>query len=275
MTAIDTGAGAEPKPLAPRTTRGINRIGVGSLMRREVLREISFFKLAVLGPALQAALFAGVFTLAMGAHVPVVGALPFPEFLAPGLIFVAMAQRAFESSAYTIIYDKLETLVGDVFGAPLSTTEILVGYTASSTGIGLLIGASVWLVLLPLGAGLPAEPLVALYFAVVSGVIMSLLGLLAGIQSDRWDSLSGKEVFILGPLLFLSGTFFSVEVLAEPFRSIMAVNPIYYMIDGFRYGMTGQFEAPVWIGATLCLALAAVLWIVCLRVLDSGYKIKA
>ncbi len=157
----------------------------------------------------------------------------------------------------------------------LTAAEILSGYVLGAIGTGFLIGIPVWLILLPFGASLPAAPMTAVGFVILGCALLALLGVLAGMQSQRWDSLSAKETFILAPLLFLSGSFFSIEALSEPFRTLMLFNPIFHLVNGFRYGMTGHADVPVWISAAVLAGLLAGMTAVGLHLVKIGYKVKA
>ncbi len=261
--------------LAARRISGCNTLGVATLIWRQVIAEFLVFKLVLLGPALQALLFAVVISLAVGSRIAEVGGLPFLEFLAPGLVIAAAVQRSFESTAFSMVHEKLEGTIADVFGAPLSAIEILTGYTVGATVTGLCIGLPVWLVLVPFGAGLPQDAGVMAYFVLTGCVTLALFGLIAGMQSHRWDSLSAKETFLLTPLLLLSGSFFSISALEEPFLSLMMANPIFHLVNGFRYAMTGYADAPVWISAAVVGLLAVGLFLVAIRLVAIGYKVKA
>jgi len=261
--------------LTPRRYAGLNHLGVRAVLMRIVMGEIMFFKLVIFGPALQALLFALVISLAVGHRIAEVAGLPFLEFLAPGLIVAAAVQRSFESTAFMLVYEKLEGTIGDVFGAPLTAAEILTGYVLGAIGTGFLIGVPVWLILLPFGAGLPLAPFTALFFVVIGCALLALLGVMAGMQSQRWDALSAKETFILAPLLFLSGSFFSIEALSEPFRTLMLFNPVFHLVNGFRYGMTGHADVPVWISAAVLAGLLAGMILIGLHLVKIGYKVKA
>jgi len=269
------GRAAPRVTLAARRISGFNTLGVATLIWRQVIAEFLVFKLVLLGPALQALLFAVVISLAVGSRIAEVGGLPFLEFLAPGLVIAAAVQRSFESTAFSMVHEKLEGTIADVFGAPLSAIEILIGYTVGATVTGLCIGLPVWLVLVPFGAGLPQDAGAMLYFVLTGCVTLALFGLIAGMQSHRWDSLSAKETFILTPLLLLSGSFFSIAALEEPFRTLMMANPIFHLVNGFRYAMTGYADAPVWISAAVVGLLAAALFLVAIRLVAIGYKVKA
>lgn len=261
----------------PRVRRfgRVNWLGVVSLLMREIRREWRFFGVAVLGPALQASLFAAVFTLAAGRDVPDLGGLRFFEFLAPGLVIAAIMQRAFESTAYTVMFDKLEAAIGDLLGAPMTAGEVLAGWIGSAAAISAAIGVTVALAMALFGLGAPAHPLTALWFVACAILLFAATGVLAAILSDKWDGLSGKETFMLVPLIFLSGTFFPLEAVPEGFwRAAFQANPIVYLVDGFRYGMTGQASTDPLLAGLVALAAALAMTAVAHAVFKSGYKIK-
>lgn len=245
-----------------------------TLIRRQIIGEILVFRFAILGPAFQALLFASVIWIAVGETIPVIGGLSFLEFLAPGLVIAAAAQRAFESTAFSVVHEKLEGTITDTWGAPLSAFEILSGYVVGSLIVGLMIGAPVWLILTPFAAGLPVHPAALLYFFITGGIVLSIAGLVAGMVAPKWDSLSAVETFIIAPLLFLSGSFFSIQALAEPFKSIMALNPIFHLVNGFRYGAAGEADAPIWISVLALGGSAALALMIGYSLVARGYKIR-
>lgn len=266
-------AGASP----PRVRRfgPVNWLGVASLLKREMMREWRFFGVAILGPALQASLFAAVFTLAAGEAAPTLGGLSFFQFLAPGLVIAAVMQRAFECTAYTLMFDKLEAALQDLLGAPMTAAELLAGWIASALAISSAIGLTVALAMALFGLGWPAHPLAALWFAGSAILLFAALGVIAAILSEKWDGLSGKETFVLVPLIFLSGTFFPLEATPEGlWRTLFQANPILYLVDGFRYAMIGQASVDPWRSGAVAGAAAAAAILAAHALFRSGYKIK-
>jgi ABC-2 type transport system permease protein len=259
----------------PRRFGARNWIGLFSLIRRELIREYKWLGMTVVGPALQSVLFAAVFTLA-GAGEGRVGALTFLEFLGAGLIISAVIQRGFEVTGYSIMFDKLESDgLQDILGAPLSPGEILTAYLVTATVVAGLIGGIVWIVLLPLGLGAPAHPLAALGFGLIVAATFSMIGLIAAILSKKWDALSGKETFVIMPLVFLSGTFFPLSAVPEgAWRTAFEANPVFYLVDGFRWAATGQAETDPLLAAGVALALFATAFAIAARMVATGYKLK-
>lgn len=272
MSATTPSAG----PPEPRKFGRVHWLGIASLVRREMHRELRFFGIAVLGPALQAALFATVFALAAGESLNrAAGSMPYLEFLAPGLVLSALMTRAFESTAYTLMFDKLEAAIEDLLGAPMTAAETLAGLVLAAGIVSIAVAFTVWLVMLLFGGGLPAHPGALLLFALSSAVLFSSTGLIASILSEKWDTLSGKETFILIPIIFLSGTFFPIAAVPEGiWRTILGANPIYWIVDGFRWAMTGQAETNPPAAICIAVGLAALAAVGAQRLLHSGYKLK-
>ena len=255
---------------APRTRRfrRFHTMGVGSLMKRELKREWRFFGPAILGPALQSALFATVFALAAGGF-------GIHAFLAPGLVIAAIMQRAFEATAYTVMFDKLEAAIGDVLGAPLSSFEIVLGWITSAVVVSLGIGVSVWAAMLPFGIGLPNHPLAMIWFLVTSTVLFASLGLILSILSEKWDALAGKETFLMIPVIFLSGTFFPLSAVPEgAWRTLFQFNPIFYLVDGFRWSVADMADADPMRAGIVAGVAALVALFGAIRLVASGYRLK-
>ena len=248
--------------------------GVAALYRREMLRALKIWKITVVAPVLRAALFAGIFALVVRDFAETMGGMPFLAFLLPGLIAAAVLEKAFEATAFAIVFDKLEGVIVDILEAPLTAAEVTLAYVSAAVCGGLLTGAFVWLVLLPFGAPLPVAPAIALLYASVGAAITALFGLVAGIWADKWDRLSAVQTFAFIPILFLSGVFFSIDRLPEVGQLLARANPLFYVIDGVRYGLTGHAESNLWIGAVILLSLIAALAAGAHRMLASGYKLK-
>lgn len=233
-----------------------NVLGLMSLIRREYLRELRWFGLAVAGPMIQAALFAAVFSLA-AKDIGAVDGVDFILFLTSGLVIAAVMQRGFETTGYSIMFDKLECDgLQDVMGAPLNAFEILTAYILNAMLVSVLIGLGIWVILSLFGLGWPTHALAALLYLCLAAALFSVIGLVAAVFSKKWDSLSGKETFLMLPTIFLSGTFFPITAVPEGFwRTLFQWNPIYYIVDGFRWAVTGRAEADLGLGLVIILAV--------------------
>lgn len=252
----------------------LNRIGLWSLFWRDLLRDLKIWKITIAAPALQAVLFALIFQLALGGASLTMAGLDFPAFLVPGLIAFATLERGFESTAYMIVYDKLEGMITDVIGAPLTPAELVTGFSVMAAVSAVITGIATWLALLPFLTSVPAAPGLLLIFAFGGGLMMGLIGLAGGLWADKWDHISAVQTFVVIPAIYMSGVFFSLDRLPENIRTVAEFNPVYYVIEGVRFGLTGRAEADPRTALAVMAAAVVVLWLLCWRLLATGYKLK-
>ncbi len=262
-------------PPRPRRCGAVNWRGLWTLYWRDTFRYLRYGVESIGGPAVSSLLFLVAFSLALEGRGEMVPGVTLVQFIAPGIVIFNLTHGAFASAATPIIYDKMEGMIGDVIGAPLTPLEITAGYLLSATGNGLVTGAVI-LALMAVFVDLPLHaPWIALGFAVAASVLFALAGIVVGLWSERWDSYSAAETFVILPLGLLSGAFFTLKGVPEGARWLFEFNPVFHAVQGFRYGFIGSAEAPVAVSAAvlvgLDLALAALAW----RLIAIGYKIKA
>ena len=251
-----------------------NWLGLYTLYLREVRRFVKVYTQTIIGPVVTTLLFLAVFSLALGRAVTEVNGVPFMEFLAPGLIMMAIVQNAFANTSSSMMISKIQGNIVDTLMPPLSAHELTFGISMGGMTRGIAVGIAVTLVLsvwVPINihnAGL------IVFHAVAASLMLSLLGVIGGIWSDKFDHIAAVTNFIITPLSFLSGTFYSIERLPQLAQTIAHLNPFFYMIDGFRYGFIGQSDAPVLTGMVVVGLMDVALWIVCWRMFDTGYKLK-
>ncbi len=267
--------------MQPRDTMGrrrfgrVNWIGLWTLYLREVMRFASIWTQTVLAPLVTSALFVLIFTLAFGRGRGEVMGIPFTHFLAPGIVMMAVIQNAFANTSSSLLIAKIQGNIVDTLMPPLSTGEILTGYALGGVTRGAACALATALALFPvLGVGL-AQGGWAVAFVLAGSLMLALLGLLAGIYAEKFDQMAAITNFLITPLSFLSGTFYSIRVLPEPFLSLSHVNPFFYLIDGFRFGVTGVSDADPAVGLTFVAALDLVLVAVSWRLLAIGWRLKA
>ena len=253
----------------------VNWLGTWTLAEREVRRFFNVWTQTVLGPVITAGLFLVIFSIAIGPGRPDVMGVSYITFLVPGLLTMTVIQNAFANTSSSMASAKVQGNIVDTLMPPLSAGEILAGYLAGGVARGLVVAVVIGLgAALFLGMGL-AEPLWALAFVVLGAVLMGGLGLIAGIYAQKFDQLAAVTNFVITPLAFLSGTFYSLEAMPEFLRVLSLANPIFYVIDGVRHGVLGVSDASPWLGlvvvAVSATAVAAVAW----RWLDRGYRLKA
>jgi ABC-2 type transport system permease protein len=259
------------------TLQGVNWGGLKTLYIKEVRR---FFKVqlqTVWGPAVTTMLYLVIFTVAMGREGRMVLGAPFADFLAPGLIVIAMIQNSFANSSFSLLVGKIQGTIVDYLMPPLSTGELIAGLTAAAVTRAFLVGAVVWLAM-AFWPGVSVElrhPLAALWFGLMGSLLLAFLGLLTSIWAEKFDHAAMVTNFVVAPLALLSGTFYAVDQLSPAFRAISHANPFFYVISGFRYGFLGVTDSPLLVGAAGLLALNLGLWAACYALLRSGWKTKS
>jgi len=258
------------------TLNGVNWGGLKTLYIKEVRR---FFKVqlqTVWGPAVTTMLYLIIFTVAMGRSGRMVLGHPFADFLAPGLIVMAMLQNSFANSSFSLLVGKIQGTIVDYLMPPLSTGELIAGLVGAAVTRAFLVGGAVWLAM-ALWPGVSVEvrhPLAALWFGLMGSLLLAFLGLLTSIWAEKFDHAAAVTNFVVTPLSLLSGTFYSVHQLAPKFQAVSHANPFFYVISGFRAGFLGRSDSPLLVGAVGLLILNVVLWATCYSLLKSGWKIK-
>lgn len=267
--------GQGPSWSAPRDLRPVNWRGFWTLYRRAALRYLRSLPEDVGGPLVSSMLFLIVFSMAWGAAggEPIRGVDPV-TFIAPGIAAYALFHGAFENSAFPTIHDKLEGIVQDVLGAPLTPLEMVAGYVLPAATGGLVTGAII-LGVMRIFVEIPlAAPLYVLGFGVLGAMLFAFLGFLAGLWARKWDRYSVVDTFLILPLGLLSGTFFPLAALPEMGQSLILANPVFYAVDGFRAGFLGQPQAPLLAGAAVLLGLCALLAVTSWILVARGYRLK-
>jgi ABC-2 type transport system permease protein len=255
---------------------GVNWGGLKTLYIKEVRRFFKVHMQTVWAPAITTLLYLAIFTVALGGSGRRVMGVPFADFIAPGLIAMAMLQNAFANSSFSLLVGKIQGTIVDYLMPPLSTGELIAGLVGAAVTRAFFVGGAVWLVML-LWPGVSVQvgnPLWALWFGLMGALMLSFLGLLTSIWAEKFDHAAAVTNFVVTPLSLLSGTFYSVEQLAPAFRAASHANPFFYVISGFRYGFLGESDSPILVGALLLLVVNVALWAGCYALLKSGWKIK-
>jgi ABC-2 type transport system permease protein len=262
---------------APHLRRfgAVNWLGFWTLYLREVRRFLKVSMQTVAAPVVTTLLFLAVFLLALGGQQRHVGSIPYAEFLTPGLVMMAMVQNAFANTSSSLMIAKVQGNIVDVLMPPLSPAELTWGFALGGVTRGVLVGAVVaaaMAVFVPVSL---YDPGFVLFHALAASLLLSLLGVLGGIWADKFDHIAAVTNFIVTPLSFLSGTFYSIDRLPQPWHAVALWNPFFYMIDGFRYGFTGHADGSVAVGVAVMLAVNLALLALCHVLVARGYKLKA
>lgn len=258
----------------PRRYPGVNWVGVITLYQREVRRFWKVGAQTVAAPVVTTLLYMLVFVVALQGARPLHGT-PFAEFVAPGLIMMAILNNAFANSSSSLIQAKIMGTATDFLTPPLSPLELTLGFTLGSATRGALVGLVTAVCVLPFARLGVANIFAIIWFAVAASFIMGMLGVLAGLWSEKFDHLSAVQNFVVMPMTFLSGAFYLVENLPEPFATVSHFNPFFYLIDGFRYGFIGHAESNLAVGAVGGAVLMVVMAAACWSVFRSGWRLKS
>jgi ABC-2 type transport system permease protein len=258
----------------PRRLGRINRRGVRTLFLREALRTLRVWDFTFAAATIRAVLFTAVFGIATTDFERTMGGMALVDFLIPGLIAAAVLEHAFVAAAFSLVHDRIEGILGDVVASPLSVAEILGAYTASALAGSLAVGVAVWAVLLPLGAPLPHNAGAALGFAAAGAILVGFASAMVGLGVRRWDSLAAVQTFVVLPFVFTSGVFFSLDRLPSAVASVARANPLLYVVDGVRYGLTGTAETDLLAGASIIAAAALLLGTCCYLLFAAGAGLR-
>lgn len=262
-------------PPQPRPIGAVNWVGLKTLYTKEVYRFLKVFTQTVAAPVVTTLLFYAIFALALGGIVRRAGDVPFLQFLAPGLVMMSMVQNAFANTSSSVMISKVQGNIVDVLMPPLSSVELAVAWIGGGITRGLLVG-TVTLVTISLFVHVGIHhPFFIVYHAVAASMLLSLIGVIGGIWAEKFDHIAAITNFVVTPLAFLSGTFYTIDRLPEGWQFVAHLNPFFYMIDGFRYGFIGHSDGTLMIGLAVMAVANLALWVLVLRMLATGYKLKA
>ncbi len=245
------------------------------LTKREMLRVSKVWTQTVLAPVVSSILFILVFGLSLGGRIKEVGNVDYEVFIVPGLVIMAMVQAAYANNASSIFQARFDRYVHDVLSAPMHAWQMTLGFTLGGIFRALAIGAALVALAAPL-VGVPLDRPLALAAAVALALILfSALGLVVGIYAETWDHTTFISNIVILPLVFVGGVFYSVDVLPSPWEELSHFNPLFYLVNGVRFGFLGESDVSVWLslGVTAALAIPAYAWAQYL--FTTGRRLKA
>jgi ABC-2 type transport system permease protein len=248
--------------------------GFWTLFWKELLRFLKVSVQTVAAPVLTALLYLVIFGQVLEGRMQVFEGVRYTSFLVPGLVMMTVLQNAFANSSSSLMQSKMTGNIVFVLLPPLSHQEFFAAYLLAAVARGLVVGAGVFLATVWFVDLRFEQPLWALAFAAASSGVLGVLGIIAGIYSDKVDELSAFQNFIILPLTFLSGVFYSIHSLPPFWQWLSHLNPIFYMVDGFRYGFFGASDVPPGVSLVIVCASFFALSFLTLWLLRSGYKLR-
>ena len=252
----------------------MNWRGLRTLLSKEVRRFLRVPGQTVLSPLISTSLYFVVFGVSLGGRMEQATGHPYLPFIVPGLIFLGMANNAFLNSSSSLFIMKIQGTVVDLLVAPLGAGEILLGFVGGAMVRGLLVGLLTWAVALLFTPLQLVHPLATLGFLLGTAYVFSVLGLVAAVWAEKFEQINFFPTFVMLPLTFLGGVFYSIRQLPEPWHTVSLFNPMVYMVEGLRYGMLGSTVFPPVLGGTLLATMALVATLVTYALLARGYKLK-
>lgn len=253
----------------------VNWIGLWTLYKREVMRYMKVWNQTLIAPIVTTLLFLAILILAMGGETRIVEGVKFDLFLAPGLIMMAVVQNAFANTSSSLMLMKIQGVIVDILMPPLKGAEItfsfVMGGVTRGVMVGIVVAGAIWF-FVPFTVQHWGY---ALYHIFAASLMMALLGILTGVYSQTFDHLAAITNYIVTPLSFLSGTFYSIHNLPDVWQKICHYNPFFYMIDGFRYAITGISDGSFHIGVYVMAGCNIVLWCITQRLITQGYRMRS
>jgi len=253
----------------------VNWIGTWTLYKKEVLRFLIVWVQTIFSPLISSLLFLLVLSLAIGADRGEVLGVPFITFLAPGLISMQVIQQSFSHSSSSFMIGKIQGNIVDLLYAPLSASEVTISVSLAAVTRSVMI-AIVSIIVFKLLIDIEIQNyLLLIIFTLLSSFILGNIGIIAGLWAEKFDHMATVTNFVIVPLSFLSGTFYSINRLPEVLQIISKANPFFYMIDGFRYSFIGKADGSILVGLLYLTVLSFVSWFVTYILYKKGYKIKS
>lgn len=252
----------------------MNTTGLTTLLRKEIRRFLRVPGQTVLSPLVSTVLYFVVFGSALSSRVGEVEGLPYVQFIVPGLVFLGIANNAFLNTSSSLFITKLQGTVVDLLAAPMGPAEILAGFIGGAMVRGLLVGGLTWAVGTLLASAPVAHPLLTLLMLALSAYAFAVLGFLAGLWAEKFEQVNFWPTFIMLPLTFLGGVFYSVRTLPGIWGTVSHFNPMVYMVDGVRHAMLGRAMYAPWLGPAILGALGAFATLLAWTLLRRGYKLQ-
>ncbi len=253
----------------------INWTGMFTLYKKEVLRFLIVWVQTLFSPLISSLLFLLVLSLAIGSDRGDVLGVSFINFLAPGLISMQVIQQSFSHSSSSFMIGKIQGNIVDILYAPLSAGEITTAVTLASVSRSVMI-ALISIIIFYFLIGLSVNSFTILFaFTFLSSFILGAVGIVAGLWAEKFDHMATVTNFVIVPLSFLSGTFYSIEKLPETLQIVSKLNPFFYMIDGFRFSFIGTSDGSIYLGLIYLTFLSIFMWFLSYYLLKIGYKVKS
>lgn len=234
-----------------KSTETKSYFGAWMLFKKEILRFWNIAGQTIISPVITTMLYFLVFGYSLGDRLQEIQGVPYVDFLVPGLVMLALISNAYINSAFSLFIAKIHGTIVDLLVTPLSYLQFLSAYVAAAIARALLIGGIIWVVAILMGASAWHNIGIALVFMVLTALCFAFIGVVIAILGEDFDHINLLPNFLITPLTFLGGVFYSIDMLPAPWDTVSLFNPVLYMVNGVRYGMVGVTDVPVWHGLVL------------------------
>lgn len=259
----------------PLFFKSVNWLGLYTFYCKEVKRFLSIPAQTIIAPMITSLLFLLIFQLSIGRARIQIDGLDFITFLAPGLIMMKIIQNTFSSTSSAIVSGKMLGAIADVLTPPLTNMEIIVGFMGSAITRGMVVATASAIAMFPFVDMNVHSWGLLIFFALFGAMLMGAMGIVAGLWADKWDHMGTVSNYLIMPMSFLSGTFYSISQLPESIKFFTLFNPFFYLVDGFRYAMTGYSDIDPMIGVYVVSAMVVAMWLLVNYLFNIGWKIKS
>lgn len=248
--------------------------GTWMLFRREIKRFLNIIGQTIVSPVLSTLLYFLVFGYSLGQRIDTIEGIRYIDFIVPGLVMMSMITNAFFNSSFSFFLGKIHGTIVDLLVSPIGPAQILLAYCSAAILRGVMTGLIIWALSAIMGASTMFNPVITILFMIGSSYVFGLLGLTTAILSREFEHINFIPSFVIMPLTFLGGVFYSTSMLPPFWATVSLFNPILYIINGIRYGMTGVSDVPVWQGATFLIISGSTLFVYTIYLLKTGKNIR-
>lgn len=249
-------------------------IGFRTLVWREIYRFMSVFKQTVSPPLISSFLYIFTFGFSIGRRIHEVGGVPYLTFLIPGLLMMHAIEGSYQNTSSSLFISRWANNIEELLVTPISFFEMVLAILIGGLARSVMIVTGVWGISLLFVHFLPAHPLVMVYFLIFVSLIFSLVGMLVALYAEEFEHMTVVTTFVISPLVFFGGVFNTLDMVPEKLQLFLKLNPIFYMVNGMRYGMLGRSDAPVAGSMLLVMALFLILFSITVHLFRIGYKLR-
>ncbi len=253
----------------------MNWVGLYTLIRRDTERVFRVATQSLVSPWMSALLYIFIFGFVVGKSIDSIAGVSYLEFVLPGILMMNVIQAGFSHTSFNIYFQRFAKNIEEVLVSPLSYMEMLIGYVSGAIIRAVLVGGGIYVIALAFGAARVVHPFLLLFYVMAVAIIFALIGIIVGLWAKGFEHLNVLNTYVIMPLSFLGGVFYSVEMLPANIKFITYMNPLFYFIDGLRYSMIGVSESNRGIGLMLILGLILVLGGIVWRIFKTGWRIRA